>query len=160
MADLNSGTTINGNDAMHTGSWSQADVGYFTSGDTSVTGVGFEPRYVQFFASLHQGSFNTEVFSGTSGGESNSAGGSEGHAVGGGTAEQQVSAYHWPSDSMNQHYSYMGDGEVVRMWITSNNGETLQGRVIGSVSSFDSDGFSLSWSSNYTTVPIIYRAYK
>lgn len=161
MADLNSGTTINGNEAMHTGKWSQIDVGYFTTGDASVTGVGFQPRYVQFFAANHQGSFNSEYHSDDSANNYNhSTGASQGHAIGGGTNEQQVTGYHWPSDSMNAHYSYTGDGEIVRMWFTTSAGDSLAGRTIGSVSSFDSDGFSLSWSANHHSVPVIYRAYK
>lgn len=160
MADLNNGTTIANNEAMHVGKWSQVDVGYFSTGDASVTGVGFQPRYVQFFAAYHQGSFNSEYYSGANNGSPNSTGFSQGHAFSGSSGDQQVNAYHWPSDSMNAHYTYSGSGEIVRMWNTSSAGGTLNGRIIGSLSSLDSDGFSLSWSANYESVPVIYRAYK
>lgn len=160
MADLNS-TTIGGNDAMHTGAWDNVSVGYFTTGDSSVTGVGFEPRYIEFYATLHQSSFNSEYSSGgNAGGGANGCGASQGFATSSATGDQLVTHFTYNSDSSNSHHTYVGDGEVVYLIHTSSNGENITGRVRAAVSSFDADGFSLTWNATNTNVPIIYRAYK
>lgn len=160
MADLNN-TTIGGNTAMHTGAWDNVAVGYFTTGDSSVTGVGFQPRYIEFYAGLHQTSFNSEYYSGSnSAGGDNASGASHGFATSSASSDQLVTHYAYNSNSSNGHYSYTGDGEVVYLIHTSNNGDNVAGRVRAAISSFDSDGFSLSWNATYSNVPIIYRAYK
>lgn len=161
MADLNSGTTIGGNTAMHTGGWTQADVGYFTTGDGSVTGVGFEPRYLEIYGNLHQSSFNSEYQSGGNvGGGANAIAISQGVAVGSATSDQLVNGWFCNSNSMNGSGDYIGDGEVIYLVHTSNSGSTIDGRVRGAISSFDADGFSLSWNATYTNTQFIYCAYK
>lgn len=161
MADLNSGTVVGGNTLMHTGNWRQVDVGYFTTGDSAVTGLGFEPRYVEVYGILHQNSFNSEYSSGGNvGGGANSMAVSQGFASSGATSDQLVTCWFASSDSMNGSGSYIGDGEVLYLVHTSNNGSTIDGRVRGTISSFDADGFSLSWTATYTNTPFIYKAYR
>lgn len=159
MADLNSGTTINGNEAMHTGAWDKIDVGYFTTGDTAVT-TGFTPRYIQFFSTVHWASFNSEHHQSNSGGENATVGTSMGEAIGSATADQMVTHTHYNGDDSDRHFTYVGDGEVIYLLVTADYGNTVQGRIRGYVSSFDADGFTMGWNATYTNTPFIYRAYR
>lgn len=160
MADLNN-TTVNGNQALETGTYDNVAVGYFTTGDTSVTGLGFEPSYIEVYGTIHGSSFNSEHDSGSnSGGESHSTADSWGVATGSTASEQLVTNLSWNSDSTNAHRTYVGDGEVIYLIYLTSAGETVQGRARASVSSFDADGFSLSWSATYSSTQFIYRAYK
>lgn len=161
MANLNSGTSIGGNTAMETGAFDNVSVGYFTTSDASVTGVGFQPKYIEIFATLHQAAFNTEYSSGANtGAGANGCGFSMGVATSGAASDQLVTGYSWNSNSSNGHHSYVGDGEVVYLIHTSSNGTTIDGRTRATISSFDADGFSLSWTAAYTSTQMVYRAYK
>lgn len=160
MADLND-TTIGGNSILHTGTHDNVATGYFTTGDTSVTGLGFEPSYIEFYGEIHGSSFNSEHSSGSnSGGESHSVGISRGIATSAASSDQLVTNASWNSDSTNAHRTYTGDGDVIYLVYLTSAGETYQGRARASVSSFDSDGFSLNWNAAYSSTEFVYRAYK
>jgi hypothetical protein len=148
------GTNRTGSDII-----GDVDVGYVTQSETSVT-TGFAPQLVLFYSNLHQNSFNAEYNSGANaGGGANSLAFSEGSAVGSASGEQHVSGVSASSDSPDEHHSYVGDGEVVYIIYTDTAGSNVKGRARAAVSSFNDDGFSLSWSSTVTpNVFTLYRA--
>jgi hypothetical protein len=146
---------------------SAVDVGYVVADSSNSTPytlsvtTGFAPRYVEFYANLHQASVGSTYYSGgNSGGGSNAIAFSEGYATGSASGDQTVSGVGDNSDSTNAHRTYVGTGEVVHLMQTSSAGETLDGRVRTNISSFDSDGFTLEWTANYANAPVLYRAFR
>ena len=129
----------------------QFDVGNFTDGTTSIN-VGFEPKFIEVIGQIHN-TFNSE--------ESPSAaplGQSHGFATGTATSEQYVVSEGDNSDSVNGHFSFAGDGEVVHVIETTFNGESLDTRSVASVSAFTSTGFDLNWSETGADAHYIYKA--
>lgn len=141
------------------------DVGVFqqgsTTSDQSIV-TGFQPSYVAFYGNMTQAALNTEYTSGANvGGGANGLSYCMGYSVGGAAADQYVSSLGQNSNSSNAHVAYAGDGEVVYLIATSNGGETIDGRARASVTSFDQDGFTLSWGSTIPeTTHILYQAYR
>lgn len=133
-------------------------IGHITSGQTSVN-VGFQPDYVEFQAIRHPAGFNSEFYSGSNNSPECAYGWSYGIAGSPAEGNQFVHAFASGSSSVNGHHSYVGDGEVVHVITAESDGTEVQGRTTAKVESFDSNGMTLSWPSNYDDVVVLYRAY-
>ena len=130
------------------------DVGYFDDGTTSIT-TGFEPQYVEITGQIHLSSWNNE--NSTSG---EPLGQCHGYASGTADSDQFVVTEGDNSDSVNGHYTFVGDSDVIYLIKTSNSGESVDSRSRASIESFDSDGFTLDWSTTGADGYYIYKAFK
>lgn len=126
-------------------------IGVFQNGDTEITGVGFSPRYIQFWGLLHSNLGQEEDFTGTL---SYSMGYSDGTTqVVGGQADN--------SDGVNAHYQVFETGNCVYLIGTSNQGASRDGALVGNVASFNDDGFTMNYSEDSAGTAFIgYRAFR
>jgi hypothetical protein len=131
--------------------------GYLTQGGTDIS-TDFEPVCVSFWTILHQGSFNSEYYSGTSNGAANAWASGWGFAIGPNATDQYVSSFASSSESANGHYTYAGDSEVVYIIQTSNAGVDVYGRARAEISTWDETGITLNWTATGTDgVFVFYR---
>lgn len=158
--------SISGNPSMHTGVWDKVDVGTIKVDSTltapyteSIT-TGFEPAYIEFYGNRHTAAVGTEFDSGDNTGEDNAISKSEGYASGSAASDQAVSSLGAGSNSSNGHLTYVGEGDVVYLITTDGTNSVVNGRGVANIASFDTDGFTLEWTSNYENYTVIYRAYK
>lgn len=122
------------------------DVGHFiinSTGDVSVTGLGFQPTRVKFEATLPIESTDQET-AGTGDDERNSAGFMIGYAkdTGSGT-EQQASSTAISGNSTDDIRKYSSSSLCIAATYCSSSGSE-EGQVDATLKSWDSDGFTIN----------------
>ena len=131
----------------------QPVTGYFnigtSTGNVVETGVGFKPAYIIF-------NMNNDIESETSDDisprndstEEGSYGWGQGFAVDNGSSIQQQSQFFYTSsNSVNAHRNFSDPINCIHLGSCNQNGDKLS-EAIGAVTSFDSDGFTLNFTTN------------
>jgi hypothetical protein len=139
----------------------QADATGTFSTSTSSISLGFRPSLVLFYANLHLGSRGSEYSSGPDG--NNAFGYSRGLATWdpnqvGGTKEV-VTGMSCNSGGTERHHSFTGDQRVVYLIETSNSGSNIDGYATAR-STFDDDGFGVTWIESSSAANVTYQAYR
>ena len=127
-----------------------------TTGTISVTGVGFQANFVEFTLNNDIESVNFDQVSPTNNSsEQGSFGWGKGYAYDTGSGlEQQVQFFSASSNSINAHRGYSSNSNSVFVVASDQNGNNL-GRIVGTVSSFNSNGFDLNITTSTLSAPYV-----
>jgi len=133
------------------------------SGNTTIAGLPFEPKSIEFKAYANVGSYNLNSdnnVGNNNNGFQNYFGYMYGYAKqNSGTIEQQVIAGGANANSVNDHSRYASDTKCIGIRYASQNGNSL-GLTSASLTSFNSDGFTINVDNFTDEFVVIYTAYK
>lgn len=127
-----------------------------STGDYSITAPGFTPSHVKFEGEAVGGQ-NVDRSGGGGSNVANSMGSFTGFARDDGT--RQVINSNASGNSINQTGHYSSDSNCIAIRYSGQNGGNL-GKLLGDVTSFDSDGFTVNISSYQQNEIVIYTAYR
>lgn len=150
---LRIGGAAQGGDTM------QMNVGSFvidSTGSKSITGVGFQPNKVLFFADANVTGTDID----TSGSSSNDSENYQGSMVGYATdTEQQCSHSGGSGESINNTSHYASSSYCIGLRY-ANQDATKLGLTTAALSSFDADGFTINVNSKEKNQLVLYQAFK
>lgn len=133
------------------------------SGSLVVSGLPFEPKRISFTAFANVDSYNQSADNGVgnnNSGLANAFGGMNGYAQeNSGTVDQQVIYNGGSGNSINDISRYASSGHCIGLRYSNQNGDSL-GITSASLTSFNSDGFTLNVDSYADSVVILYEAYR
>ncbi len=141
-----------------------------STGNVNITGLPFQPRSIKFEAYGNvsgdfggsAGGYNVDSDNGTNnnnGGISNSFNYMTGYATNYGVTEQQVICGGSHGNSINDISRYASDSECIGIRYGNQNGNLL-GYLRGSLTSFNSGGFTLNITDYETETIVIFTAYQ
>jgi hypothetical protein len=133
------------------------------SGNTTIAGLPFEPKSIEFKAYANVENYN--VNSDNSVGNNNNGfqnyfGYMHGYCnQNSGTIEQQLISGGANANSVNDHSRYASDNKCIGIRYANQNGDSL-GLTSASLTSFNTDGFTLNVDNFTEGLVVIYTAYK
>lgn len=133
------------------------------TGTMTVGGLPFKPESIEFKAYANVEDYNVNADNGVSNnaaGAQNYFGDMQGYAKQNpGNIEQQVIAGGANANSPNDHSRYASDTKCIAIRYANNNGDNL-GLTSASLTSFESDGFTLNVDNFRDELVVLYIAYK
>jgi hypothetical protein len=171
---INSNSTVSADSGnlLESGSDSGAYIGSTTyvgkfiinnTGVQVISGLPFEPSAIKFSAHANVETYNIDSDNGTSNNDAsfqNSFGSMEGYASNyGGAIDQQVIYVGGHGNSINDISRYASSSQSIGVRYGSQNGDRL-GLTAAAVTSFNSDGFTITISDRTENIVVIYEAYR
>lgn len=133
-----------------------------STGTQTITGLPFRPTAIKFSAHANVESYNLNADNGVgnnNGTYQNAFGSMQGYATNYGSIDQQVIYIGGSGNSINDISRYASDARAIGIRYSDQNGNNL-GLTAASVTSFNSDGFTINVTHRRENIVVIYEAYR
>ncbi|MFD1614773.1 hypothetical protein [Gelatiniphilus marinus] len=133
-----------------------------STGHQTITGLPFRPTAIKFSAHANVESYNINADNGVGNNDrslQNAFGSMQGYATNYGSIDQQVIYIGGSGNSINDISRYASSSQAIGIRYSNQNGDNL-GLTAASVTSFNSDGFTINVSHRTENIVVIYQAYR